>query len=151
MRDAIDPELAQAIILQHHRSPKRKRPKDDLDSSNESHLSMVNPACGDELCFILENREGDDATLEASYIGQGCAVSQAAASILASQLHGLDPREGKRLVESFLEMMSGSDPTPHDLCEELWAFSLVRANPARRFCAEMAAQLARGLLGGNRA
>jgi nitrogen fixation NifU-like protein len=49
----------------------------------------VNPLCGDEVQFSLRF-SADGRVEEARYIGRGCQISQAAASLLCERIHGRD-------------------------------------------------------------
>ena len=69
-------------ILDHYRHPRAKQP---LSSSSVSH-EEVNLSCGDALTIHLKI-EGDHVT-EIGWEGSGCAISQAAMSMLSEELAG---------------------------------------------------------------
>lgn len=69
-------------ILDHYRHPHNKR---ILPQFNLRHRE-VNPLCGDELVFYLDVQKG--MVKEISFMGNGCAISQAAASMLTDEVKG---------------------------------------------------------------
>lgn len=71
------------IILDHHDHPRNKRSLDDADI----RASGGNPGCGD--LVIMYARVDDDGRIQdASFQGEGCTISQAAASMLTEELVG---------------------------------------------------------------
>ena len=74
--------LYRELILDHYKHP-RKQGK--LEGATFTHREL-NPLCGDEITFSLLLRDGRVA--DARFQGKGCAISQAAASLLAESLPG---------------------------------------------------------------
>ncbi len=110
-------------ILEHYRNP---RNYGTLEKPNV-HSEDSNPLCGDQLAMDL-NVEGDHVT-EVRFRGRGCAISQAAASMLSEMI------EGKTLTEV---IALGTD----DVLEALG----VPISPARTKCAFLSLRvLHRGL------
>jgi len=72
------------LILEHHRYPHNFGTLDPHDVSQEEH----NPLCGDRI--RLDLRIVDNKIAEVAFSGKGCAVSQAAASMLTDELIGMD-------------------------------------------------------------
>ncbi len=70
-------------ILDHHDHPRNKQVLDPADIQG----SGGNPGCGD--LVVMYVRLGDDGrVVEASFTGEGCTISQAAASMLTEELVG---------------------------------------------------------------
>jgi nitrogen fixation NifU-like protein len=69
-------------ILDHYKHPRHYGKIVDADVVMEGK----NPSCGDELKFYVK-RSGDHLD-QIQFEGQGCAISQAAASMLLEQLEG---------------------------------------------------------------
>lgn len=70
-------------ILDHHDNPRNKRRIEHADIE----ASGGNPGCGD--IVVLFARIGEDGRIEdASFEGEGCTISQAAASMLTEELIG---------------------------------------------------------------
>jgi nitrogen fixation NifU-like protein len=72
------------LILEHHRYPHNYGTLDPHDVSQEEH----NPLCGDRIRLDLRIVDGKIA--EVAFSGKGCAVSQAAASMLTDELIGME-------------------------------------------------------------
>lgn len=70
-------------ILDHHDNPRNKRKIEGADIE----ASGGNPGCGDVV--VVYARLGDGGRIEdASFEGEGCTISQAAASMLTEELVG---------------------------------------------------------------
>ena len=123
-----------AALMQHNSHPDYKYEMEGCTCSHEG----VNPSCGDEL--TLQLRIEDGVIVEASFVGSGCAVSQASADMMADLITGETVKEAKRLVGLFLGMIKGealSEEDKEDLDEAAELESISRM-PARVKCAELA-------------
>lgn len=123
-----------AALMQHNSHPDYKYEMEGCTCSHEG----VNPSCGDEL--TLQLRIEDGVIEEASFIGSGCAVSQASADMMADLITGETVEEAKRFVGLFLGMIKGealSEEDKEDLDEAAELESISRM-PARVKCAELA-------------
>lgn len=123
-----------AALMQHNSHPDYKYEMEGCTCSHEG----VNPSCGDEL--TLQLRIEDGVIEEASFVGSGCAVSQASADMMADLITGETVEEAKRLVGLFLGMIKGealSEEDKEDLGEAAELESISRM-PARVKCAELA-------------
>ena len=123
-----------AALMQHNSHPDYKYEMEGCTCSHEG----VNPGCGDEL--TLQLRIEDGVIEEASFVGSGCAVSQASADMMADLITGETVEEAKRLVGLFLGMIKGealSEEDKEDLDEAAELESISRM-PARVKCAELA-------------
>lgn len=123
-----------AALMQHNSHPDYKY---EMEGGTCSHEG-VNPSCGDEL--TLQLRIEDGVIEEASFVGSGCAVSQASADMMADLITGETVEEAKRLVGLFLGMIKGetlSEEDKEDLDEAAELESISRM-PARVKCAELA-------------
>lgn len=123
-----------AALMQHNSHPDYKYEMEGCTCSHEG----VNPSCGDEL--TLQLRIEDGVIEEASFVGSGCAVSQASADMMADLITGETVDEVKRLVGLFLGMIKGealSEEDKEDLDEAAELESISRM-PARVKCAELA-------------
>ena len=123
-----------AALMQHNSHPDYKYEMEGCTCSHEG----VNPSCGDEL--TLQLRIEDGVIEEASFVGSGCAVSQASADMIADLITGETVEEAKRLVGLFLGMIKGealSEEDKEDLDEAAELESISRM-PARVKCAELA-------------
>ena len=75
--------MYQEQILDHYRHPRNKGVMPDATVSGRE----TNPLCGDEVAFYLK-LDGGRSVSNARFDGRGCAISQASASILSTELAG---------------------------------------------------------------
>jgi nitrogen fixation protein NifU and related proteins len=76
-------DLYREYILEHYKRPHNWRELDGADLEFED----FNPLCGDQLRVQLK-LDGDGRVSEVGFQGHGCAISQAAASMLSDELTG---------------------------------------------------------------
>ena len=69
-------------ILDHYRNPRNSGHLESPSATAEG----VNPLCGDELAVELDIE--DDVVRDVRFNGRGCAISQAAASMLSDVVKG---------------------------------------------------------------
>ncbi len=125
-------DLYREVILDHGRRP---RNFGSLESSNREAAGF-NPLCGDRLRLYLEVEEG--RVVGASFVGDGCAISTASASLLTETAKGLPEAEALALVEEFRRMVSGEAEPDEEKLGKLVVFAGVRDYPARVKCATLA-------------
>jgi nitrogen fixation NifU-like protein len=97
--------LYKEIILDHY---KRPRNRGELHPHTVRHEG-VNPSCGDELELYL--LIADDKVEDVRFVGEGCAISQASASMMTQALKGLSLAEARSLAADFKEMIHGKPPS----------------------------------------
>jgi nitrogen fixation protein NifU and related proteins len=133
MSDVPLKALYQELILQHYRNPKNRGTLEEPTVE----ISMNNPVCGDEITLQL-SIEGDTIAA-ARFSGQGCAISQASASMMAHLLEGKTVEEAAALQERFTRMMHGDEEAARDRSlGDLRALAGVSKFPARVKCALLA-------------
>lgn len=97
-------DLYREEILSHYKRPRNWGPMEGPDLEFEDN----NPLCGDQLKVML--RVGDDGLVqEVRFDGQGCAISQAAASMASEEIVGMSVDELVRLDRSFILELLGID------------------------------------------
>src|SRR6476620_1969602 len=96
--------LYQEIILEHNRKPKNFREMENADRRIEGR----NPLCGDSLTLWVK-LDGDQVT-DVSFLGQGCAISKASASLMTTAVKGKSRAEAERLFEQFHRLVRGELP-----------------------------------------
>jgi nitrogen fixation NifU-like protein len=69
-------------ILDHYKHPRNFGQLDDPDI----HVEANNPLCGDRLAMDLKVKDG--VVEDVAFSGQGCAISQASASMLTEEILG---------------------------------------------------------------
>ena len=95
-------------ILDHYKNP---RNYGELDNPSFSHVGE-NPMCGDEITVDV-NLADDGETIEfAAFRGDGCAISQASASMLTGELQGMTLDELAALDRDDVIDLLGVDISP---------------------------------------
>ncbi len=126
---ALD-DLYRELILDHYSHPRNRGELSDPDIRVEG----ANPLCGDELSISVKLTDGKIS--EVRFIGRGCSISQASASMMTEQIKGRTLDEARALSGTFKAMMRG-EPTSEDELGDLMALQGVRKFPVRVRCATL--------------
>ncbi len=102
----MDEELYRQNILEHYRNPHNKRII--LDATAEG--KGKNADCGDIITFYL--KVADNVVTDAAFVGIGCAISQAAASMLADKARGLTTNDLRSMAPGDIYNMLGVKINP---------------------------------------
>jgi nitrogen fixation NifU-like protein len=127
-------DLYQQVILDHSRKP---RHFGELEPPCV-HVHGDNPACGDEIdLFVRFDGGGKIGAIKFS--GQGCAISQAAASMMTMKVEGLPTGEAMAMSEDFRRVVTGDgEPIDREALGELQLLEGVQKFPQRVKCAMLA-------------
>lgn len=127
-------ELYQEVIFDHNRKPRNFHPMPDADHHADGH----NPLCGDQLTVYL--RLENDVVADASFVGHGCAISTASASLMTEAIKGKPVAEVEALFRDFHAMLTEAPDATDDEPDlgKLAVFAGVREFPARVKCATLA-------------
>ena len=87
-------DMYREIILDHAKHPRHPGVLDPADIDYEDH----NPLCGDRLRLTLRVDENDTIT-DVAWDGEGCAISQATASMLSEEILGKTLAEVKEITK----------------------------------------------------
>lgn len=122
-------DLYQQVILDHNRRPRNhgKLPT----ATRVAHGD--NPTCGDQ-CSVYLVLDGDRIK-DLSFDGSGCAISQASASLMTTQLKGKTAAEAQKLYDEFHHIVTTGE-APEEI-SDIAAFAGVHAFPARIKCATL--------------
>lgn len=124
-------DLYQEIILDHSKRPRNCHPMEDATRKAEGY----NPLCGDKLKLFIKIE--NDIVRDVSFVGSGCAISTASASLMTESLKGKTREEALKLLDKFHELLTTDTPVSQDL-GKLVVFCGVRDYPARVKCATLA-------------
>ena len=125
-------ELYQQVILDHNKAPRNFREVPGANRTADGH----NPLCGDRITLLVKVDGGVIA--DVGFLGQGCAISQASASVMTTVVKGKTVAEAEQLFTAFHGMVTGTvEPDRQTLGTKLWAFSGVKEFPARVKCANL--------------
>jgi SUF system NifU family Fe-S assembly protein len=123
-------DLYQEVILDHSKRPRNRR---ELSGANRT-AEGFNPLCGDEARVYLLLEDG--VIRDASFVGKGCSISTAAASLMTEAVKGKTVAAAEALFESFHALVTGAPSGGADL-GKLTAFSGVSEFPVRVKCASL--------------
>jgi nitrogen fixation protein NifU and related proteins len=135
-------DLYKEVILDHYKSPRNKRQLSDPDVSS----SKNNPLCGDEITILAHLEDG--TVTEVVFLGSGCSISQASASMMTEAVQGKRVDEAKGLAEEFRGMMEGARDPDEDQFGDLMALKGVAKYPVRIKCAVLAWDVLQDALSG---
>lgn len=76
--------LYREVILDHYKNPRGHGVIEDADA----HADGVNPLCGDEISIYVSFGEDNETIDDVKFSGRGCAISQAATSMLVDMVKG---------------------------------------------------------------
>lgn len=124
-------QLYQDVILDHSKKPRNFHALEPYSHSALGH----NPLCGDNLKVFV--RLDKDVIEEVSFVGDGCAISKASASLMTEMARGKTLDEFARLYTDFHHVATTQDPIPEDM-GKLKVLAGVRDYPARVKCATLA-------------
>jgi nitrogen fixation protein NifU and related proteins len=125
-------ELYQTVILDHYKNPRNHRPIDDANRRAEGH----NPLCGDRVSVFLKLEDG--VVRDVSFIGSGCAICTASASMMTEARKGKTGAEAEALFHQFHNLLAEEDIDESiPATSKLQAFAGVREFPIRVKCATL--------------
>ncbi|MBE6002842.1 MAG: SUF system NifU family Fe-S cluster assembly protein [Lachnospiraceae bacterium] len=119
------------ILTDHNIHPTHKYKMEDATFS----LEGVNPSCGDDVVLYIKVDEHNTIE-EASFYGDGCAISQASADMMCDLIIGKSKEEALRLSDIFLRMIKDTiTPEEKEELEEAGILEDIHHMPARVKCA----------------
>lgn len=126
-------QFYQEVILDHYKHPQHRGLREPFGAQ----VHHVNPTCGDELTLRVALTEDGQRIADVSYDGQGCSISQAATSVLTTQVIGLTVPAALATFDAFHEMLSsrGTVAGDEEVLGDGVAFAGVAKYPARVKCA----------------
>jgi nitrogen fixation NifU-like protein len=125
-------ELYQSIILDHNRAPRNYGELADATG----HAEGRNPLCGDELTVWL--RLDGDTVGDVRFVGSGCAISRASASMMTQAVKGKTRAEAEASAPADARATVG---------RSLAALGGVSRYPVRVKCASLAWHTMKAALG----
>lgn len=131
-------DLYQEVILEHGKHPRNCR---HLERCTQEAMGK-NPACGDALVVYLKI-DPEGIVQDCSFLGQGCAISMASASMMTEIVRGKSQEAAARVFRAFHALATG-DGEPdltglnEDDVERLQVLAGVREYPVRVKCATLA-------------
>ena len=105
-------DLYQEVILDHTKNPRNFGKLSSVSHDAKGH----NPLCGDrlELYLFLDGERIE----EVSFVGAGCAISTASASMMTETLKGKTAQEAEALIGKFQNVVTFNDTGFHKPAKE---------------------------------
>ena len=100
-------QLYREVILDHYKSPRNH----GLLEPHDAYAEGQNPLCGDEVAVSVRFGKGD-VIEEVGFEGRGCAISQAATSMLTELVQGRSADEVAQMPKEELLEEIGIPLTP---------------------------------------
>ena len=101
-------QLYREVILDHYKNPRGHGELEGADASAEGQ----NPLCGDEVSIFVSFGADGDTIKDIRFSGRGCAISQAATSMLMEMAKGRSATEVATLPKEELLDEVGIPLTP---------------------------------------
>lgn len=122
------------LIMEHNKSGHNKRDLENPDITERGH----NPSCGDDI--TLELKIDGNIIEDASFIGHGCAISQASTSMMIDLIKGITIEKALELVETFIGMIKKevTDEEELEKLEDAIVLQNISNMPVRVKCAVLA-------------
>lgn len=98
--------IYQEQILEHYQNPLNQ---EKIKNPTHKHCGQ-NSSCGDSLCFDLKIE--DNKIKEISFSGEGCAISQATASMLSEKVKNMNIESIKNLTKDDILKMIELELSP---------------------------------------
>ncbi len=118
------------ILIDHNMHPGNKYQLKDP----QLVLEGKNPSCGDDI-FLQLTFDGD-VIKEGSFVGDGCAISQASADMMLDLVIGKTKKEALELSDLFLRMIQGElSAGEEERLEEAICLQDISHMPSRVKCA----------------
>jgi nitrogen fixation NifU-like protein len=120
-------DLYQEVILDHCKKPRNFHEMPTATCSAQGH----NPLCGDQLKLYLA-MDGE-AIKDVSFVGSGCCISKASASLLTEAVKGRNRGEVQKMFDQVHELVTTGQVNGD--VGKLAVFAGVHKFPARVKCA----------------
>jgi nitrogen fixation NifU-like protein len=104
----VGSDMYRQQILDHYRNP---RNYGEIEDATYSHVGE-NPMCGDEITIDVVLADDDETIERVAFRGDGCAISQAAASMLSEELPGTTLSELREMDRDDVIDLLGVDLSP---------------------------------------
>ncbi|MBI1785414.1 SUF system NifU family Fe-S cluster assembly protein [Candidatus Sumerlaeota bacterium] len=128
-------DLYQEVILDHGKKPRNFHAMETANHQADGH----NPLCGDKLRVFLQMEGG--VVKDISFLGSGCAISTASASMMTQVLKGKTEAEAEALFQRFHHLLTEGEekgaPAGGPELGKLEVFAGVREFPIRVKCATL--------------
>jgi nitrogen fixation NifU-like protein len=124
-------DLYQELIIDHS-----TRPRNFKRIAGARSAEGFNPLCGDRVTVFV--RMEGDVVGDASFLGEGCAISKASASLMTESIKGKTRADIGTQFTSFHDLVTGAANPDIERLGKLAAFSGLSEFPMRVKCGTLA-------------
>lgn len=118
----MEDPLYREIILEHWQHPQNFGALKNADID----VTETNPLCGDKIRLTMKIEDGK--IKDVLFLGEGCAISQASASLFTEEIKGKNVKELKKIIPEDVIGSLGIQLTPGRIkCALLIYNSLIKA------------------------
>ena len=93
--------MYQQNIIDHYRNPRNKGELENADITAQD----INPTCGDSA--VLQLKLQGDKIADVRFMGSGCAISQAAISMLTEKMKGMPIQDARKIDQDYILKLLG--------------------------------------------
>jgi nitrogen fixation NifU-like protein len=135
-------ELYQQVLLDHSRRPRNFGEFTEAEAAGPDEKVIKvqgdNPSCGDEILVSVKLADAGQKLADIRFTGQGCAISQASASLMTIKTKGRSRAEVEELIAAFHDLITKQTENPPDILGDLQLLQGVWRFPQRVKCATLA-------------
>ncbi len=126
-------KVYQLTILEYANRKDLKREILDATDIERGH----NPSCGDDITILVKVE--NNIVKDISYIGLGCAISQASTAMLIELIQGKSVSESKEIIDIFFKMIKDTSITEEekDRLNDASILEFTKDMPARIKCSTL--------------
>ncbi len=137
-------DLYQEVVLDHGKRPRNFREVEGATARAEGY----NPLCGDQLTVTMRLEDG--VIRDVGFVGQGCAISRASASLMTGAVKDMTRAQAEHLFEQVHTLVTEGPDAVKDaeVLGKLAVLSGVSEFPTRVKCASLAWHALRAALAG---
>ena len=130
--------------MDHNKNPRNFYEMPDADLT----LEGFNPLCGDRVKLFL--KLNGDVIEKVSFVGEGCAISQASASMMTEVITGKTKQQALELFDKFHDLVTGKldEETAMEELGKLVLLAGVKDLPSRVKCATISWHTLKNLIEG---
>jgi len=127
-------DLYQEVVMDHNRRPRNFKKLENAQRSADG----FNPLCGDQISLYL-NVDDDGVIEDIGFVGAGCAISKATASMMTEAIKGKKIEHAAEVFEAFRHMLTRKpeEEYDYDLLGDLEILQSVSQFPTRIKCATL--------------
>ena len=135
----MEQEYLKELISEHASHPRNKYQLEQATCTCHGK----NPLCGDEVTIQIRLSSCSSMIEQIAYLGRGCPISQASASILTEVCSGLSSSDASALASYLGHIITTGDQTQMaDHLESAWSqiegLAAIQVNPSRVKCVMLA-------------